>query len=497
MSRRDTRRDKQGRHDERTTLLPHDDVDAPPTENKQTPLPKVQIATLMLVQLAEPMTSQCIYPFIYELVGTLDIIKGDKRKVGYYAGMIQTLFFATQALTVLQWSRLSDRIGRKPVLLIGLSGLCLSMVFFGLSTTFWLLVVSRCLNGALNGNTGVMKSMVCELTDPSNAAQAFALLPLTWAVGVTVGPFIGGTLSRPHDAWPKTFGGRFWRKYPYFLPCAVSAGFSAFVFILTLFVLKETLPRHKKASDTSPESPTRGDPSDGVDESKPPPLKSVLTRPVLVSLANYALLALLDIALLALQPLFYASPVPHGGLGLSPRAIGLVMGAYGLGNGIVQASLLPRVIRKLGMRRTFVSGIAAFLPIFAGMPAMNALARRSGGMAAGVWAALVVELGLCVVRDMCYGVIYVYITSAAPSKRCLGAVNGLAQTTASVVRAVGPAASTSLFAFSVEHDVLGGYAAYAILDAFAIGALCVAVKLPEDRWDCDRLGAEGDREDRM
>ncbi len=98
---------------------------------------------------------------------------------------------------------LSDRIGRKPVFLIGLSGLCISMIFFGLSRTFWGLVASRCLNGLLNGNTGVMKSMMggmyydlyfrllladnaTEITDSTNLAQAFSLLPIVWCVGATL-----------------------------------------------------------------------------------------------------------------------------------------------------------------------------------------------------------------------------------------------------------------------------------------------------------------------
>jgi len=63
---------------------------------------------------------------------------------------MQSLFFLTQAFTVLHWSRLSDRIGRKPVILIGLMGLSISMFCFGLSRTFWGLLLSRSLNGALS-----------------------------------------------------------------------------------------------------------------------------------------------------------------------------------------------------------------------------------------------------------------------------------------------------------------------------------------------------------
>jgi hypothetical protein len=94
---------------------------------------------------------------------------------------------------------------------------------------------SRFLAGVLNGNIGVMKSMLAEMTDETNMARAFALGPLSWSVGSALGyvsslllkwlrnrrhvhrPYIGGSLSRPHDHWPDIFNSPFWRQYPYFL----------------------------------------------------------------------------------------------------------------------------------------------------------------------------------------------------------------------------------------------------------------------------------------
>ncbi|EIN04049.1 MFS general substrate transporter [Punctularia strigosozonata HHB-11173 SS5] len=481
-------------------------------KRRPTPLPKVQMSIILLAQLAEPIMSQCIYPFINDLVRTLDITGGDESKVGYYAGLIQSLFFATEALTVLQWSRLSDRIGRKPVLLIGLSGLFFSMIFFGLSRTYWTLVLSRCLNGLLNGNIGVMKSMIGEISDSSNIAQAFALMPVTWAAGVSIGPMIGGSLSRPHDTWPHVFSHPFWQQYPYFLPCFVSAVFSAFVFVIVLLFLKETVqkehrPEPSKPSDyTDLERDLSAEGAVAFHEGEPalPPhphpsptdadasLRALLTRPVVVSVLNYGLLATLDIAYCALQPLFLSTPVSAGGLGFSPRAIGLIMGAFGLANGGFQVLFLAKIVRAFGLGPVFRVGMLAFVPLFALFPVMNVLARRSdgegggggggGGVGPGVWAVLAVQLTCAMVMELAYGTIFVYVTHAAPSRRTLGAVNGIAQTTASVVRAVGPALSTSLFAFSVSHDLMGGYAVYVVLVAMAAAALVAAVQLPKNGW---------------
>ena len=156
-------------------------------------------------------------------------------KVGYYAGLIvesndklsqcneatcqESLYYAAEAVTVLQWGRISDHVGRKPVLLVGLAGSALSMICFGISRTFltliirWVLVtlftlwtecrVSRCLCGALNGNVGkymlyyhyftimdeiigVMKSVMGEILDTTNRAEGFSLLPVVLSAGATI-----------------------------------------------------------------------------------------------------------------------------------------------------------------------------------------------------------------------------------------------------------------------------------------------------------------------
>ncbi|KAJ8688840.1 hypothetical protein PTI98_013585 [Pleurotus ostreatus] len=73
-----------------------------------------------------------LLPNLYEL----GVTHGDEAKVGYYVGLLESLFFVTRAITVLHWSRMSDWIGRKPVILRGLLGLSASMSFFGPSKTF-------------------------------------------------------------------------------------------------------------------------------------------------------------------------------------------------------------------------------------------------------------------------------------------------------------------------------------------------------------------------
>ena len=85
----------------------------------------------------------------------------------------------------MHWGRLSDTIGRRPVMITGLLGLTLSMLSFGISKSFVGIIVSRALAGALNGNTGVLKTIIVEITDESNVARAYSYMPIVWFVGVT------------------------------------------------------------------------------------------------------------------------------------------------------------------------------------------------------------------------------------------------------------------------------------------------------------------------
>ena len=78
-----------------------------------------------------------------------------------------------------------------------------------------------------------------------------------------------------------------------------------------------------------------------------------------------------------------------------------------------------------------------------------------------------------------------YISSAAPNKRSLGATNGVAQTMVSIQRTVGPAAAASLFAFSLENNVLGGNFVYVVLLVVVCAGLGVAVQLPKNTWKRD------------
>ncbi|OAX37241.1 MFS multidrug-resistance DHA1 sub-family [Rhizopogon vinicolor AM-OR11-026] len=458
----------------------------------RTPLPWRQFSIILLLQLAEPLTWQVISPFVPQLIRDLGITNGDETRVGFYVGLMHSLFFATEALTVLHWSRLSDHIGRRPVILMGLFGLSISMYCFGLSRTFTGLALSRVLNGALNGNISVIKSMVVEITDSTNLAQAYAYMPIAWSSGGILGPLIGGSLSRPADRFPNTFGhSQFLKTYPYFLPCAIPATFSALAWVVAFFFLRETAPtsvtfgrllKRKSREDSS--SPVT--PPDTAQRSvvEPLPLRSLLIPRVIIAAGNYAAVSLLDIALRVVQTLFFATPLELGGLGLDPLRIGNILAIFGVMNGLFQVFFFAGLHDRFGSKIIYSTAMAATIPIIVSFPILNAVARVQG-LSVAVWSIVGLQVALLVILQLAYSSVFIYVAAASPNRASLGATNGIAQLGVSIMRAIGPASTASVFSLSIEKPQ-HAWMVYYFLTAQACMCIGASLLLPRQLWKNQR-----------
>ncbi|KAH9039485.1 MFS general substrate transporter [Lactarius deliciosus] len=473
--------------DEETPFLPnHEDLNP-----SQTPLPTAQICILLTAWLAASILSNSMSPYLNQLVRELPEVGGDARKVGYYTGIIVSLHYAAIAVTSFQWNRLSDHVGRKPVLLSCLVGTILSTLLFGLSRSFWALVLSQCLLGAVTGHVGVVSSMTAELTDETNVAQGFSMLPVAWSLGRVIGPLVGGVLSRPQDRWPHVFSHPFWADYPYFLPCLVAAIFVCLSLVITGLYLEETLDsrpseRLRLASPNSDSLQREAGDSPALDMSsnesdKPLPLRSVLTRPAVVTIANYALFAMLSAVAAVYIPLVWSTPVEYGGLDLDPASIGLGLSVYGGMGGFFQFVFFPHFVSRFGLRRVFILSIASCAVIYTLFPFENVVVAY-GGPNFIVWLLIILQMSSLCVFNMGYSAMNIYISSAAPNKRSLGTVYGLSHVATSVTSAVGQVAADWLFAFSLTHNVLGGKFAYVVFLGVVCIELSVSTRLPKNTW---------------
>lgn len=153
-------------------------------------------------------------------------------------------------------------------------------------------------------------------------------------------------------------------------------------------------PRGKKHAD--PEN------SERPSHDAPLPLRALLVRPVLLSVANYATLSMLDISYRAIQPLFFSTPIALGGLGQTPARIGLMLATLGVINGVFQAMYFPRFIERFGPRFLFLLGMSMFGVMYLLFPLINYVAVNSG-MSLLVWLLVAIQLALSMSCDMAYG----------------------------------------------------------------------------------------------
>ncbi|PVU88629.1 hypothetical protein BB559_005462 [Furculomyces boomerangus] len=215
-------------------------IEAIPPKVPITPMPWKQLLILILVRLSDPVGYTLIFPFVYQFVKRSGIAK-TSGEIGWYVGILSACFSLAQSFTAIYWGQLSDRIGRRPVILYGLTGSLITTICFGFTNNFYVAFTIRTIGGLINGNVSIIKSSLAEISDQTNRAQVFAYLPLTWNVGAIIGPLIGGLLYDPSQKIPWLLGPlRVFEKYPHLLPCLVSGILYTFGLILGITSLKET-----------------------------------------------------------------------------------------------------------------------------------------------------------------------------------------------------------------------------------------------------------------
>ncbi|KAN0092802.1 Drug:H+ antiporter-1 family protein [Tylopilus felleus] len=473
-----------------------DDLEETPLLQGKIPMPWGQLSLAYLVLFSETISNDYLTPFMNKL----GITGGDDRKIGYYVGLMESIISVVQIFTTWQWSRLSDFIGRRPVILLGLLSLGVSRVSFGLSRTFGMLVfsrlkghASRCISSVLDGNVAVMASVLGDLVDNINMAQVFAILPATVSIAGAIGSFYGGELAKPQERWPRVFRGEFWATYPYFLPSFVTGCLILSTFFICAVFLNESLPS-KTDKKSQSEIPTVESPEENLpkDDARPVSMLTLMTTySVMVPVINNGVMSLMDTSFSILLPLFYQSSIGVGGLGLPPHIIGSFWAASSIVESCVQALFAPKLIARFGAKRVLCWAVLWMYPMILLSPIMSAVATAQGRAGPMIWILLITQLMCQVIVDLSFTVLPMSVTKAAPDKQSLGSVNGLNQSLASITRVVG-ALSASLFAASKQYNIMGGNFVYVVLAMLATIAVVLSRRLSdlEDR-DEDEDTEEG------
>ena len=154
---------------------------------------KDQLFVITLARLSEPLTQTSLGSYLFYQLQSFDKTL-PQATIAYQAGIIQASFPFAQFLTAMLWGRVADSEygGRKRVVYIGLLGTMLSIIGFGFSHSFSMAVAFRFLGGVVNGNIGVMRTMISEITQEKKyQSKAFLILPMTFNIGVIIGPILG------------------------------------------------------------------------------------------------------------------------------------------------------------------------------------------------------------------------------------------------------------------------------------------------------------------
>lgn len=459
------------------------------------PLPVWQIAALCYARWVEPVAFFSIFPYINQMAQENGQLAD--ADVGFYSGLIESLFSLTQMFVMILWGRAADRFGRKPVLVLSLVGVSFATALFGLARTIPQMILYRCVAGVFAGSIVTIRTMISEHSTSKTQARAFSWFAFTGNLGILFGPLIGGALAEPARQYPGLFGNvAFFRDYPYALPSLFVGVLGLSAVAVTAIFVEETLVRKPSEyfgtglnGSTSPEDVVR-DAADTVAalESavvpKPAMYEStwdLLKAPgVPVVLYTYGHIMLLAYSYTAIVTLFWFTKVSLGGFGFSSLQISLMMGLTGFAQAVWILLVFPPLHRRIGTNGVLKACAAAYPFFFFFCPLFNLLLRiGTPGSITAFWIIAPSLLAIGCGVSMSFTAIQLALNDVSPTPETLGTLNALALSIVSGVRSFSPALFTSLFAVGARTQLLGGYAIWVLMVAIALGFTAVSQYMPD------------------
>jgi DHA1 family tetracycline resistance protein-like MFS transporter len=263
-----------------------------------------------------------------------EFVGGDTDTAGRYVGVIGAAYALMQFLCAPIMGALSDRFGRRPVLLASLFGLGVDFLIQGLAPNVGWLFVGRILAGMMGASITTANAYIADVSTPETRARNFGLAGAMFGLGFIFGPALGGLLGEYH------------RRLPFF----VSSGLALVNWLYGFFVLPESLPSEKRSRFAFSKANPFGS------------LKRLRGYPVVAGLAVAFLW--ISLAQRGLENVWVLYTGYRFGWG--EQTNGLTLGLVGLMAVIVQGALVRPVITRFGERRTVVFGLVVSTIAFLG-----------------------------------------------------------------------------------------------------------------------------------
>lgn len=376
------------------------------TATSQPPVRRAAVIFIFITVMLDMLAFGMIIPVLPHLVEQM--IGGDIATAARWTGLFGVAYNLMQLIFSPVQGALSDRFGRRPVILLSNLGLGLDFIFMALAQTLPLLFIGRLISGMTAASFSTANAYIADVTPPEKRAGAFGLLGAAFGIGFIIGPALGGWLGGFDIRMP------FW----------VAAGLALANFLYGYFVLPESLPPEKRSRRFDIKS---ANPIGALGFLRKHPQVFALALVVFtVNLAQYALNSTFV--------LFTDYRFNWG-----PQEVGLSLALVGVCSGIVQAGLVRRVVPIFGERQVMLAGL---LFGFAGFSVI--------GLAPSVWLFLagIPLLALSGLGGPTAQAIMSQQISAHEQGRLQGAITSLA----SFAGIFGPFLFSQVFASFIEPD---------------------------------------------
>ncbi|MBA4755367.1 MAG: MFS transporter [Sphingobium sp.] len=281
------------------------------------------IAFILVTALLDVMSMGIVIPVLPQLIESLS---GSSSAAGLWNGLFVALWAGMQFICSPIIGSLSDRFGRRPVILLSVCGLALDYVLMAVAPNLWWLALGRILAGVTSSSFTSVFAYMADITRPEDRARGYGLIGAAFSGGFVAGPLLGGILGEISLRAP------FW----------AAAGLSGLAFLYGLVVLPESLPQEKRMAF----SWARANPFGA--------LTLLRSHPELSSLA------IVNFLLYFAHHLFSAVFVLYAGdrYGWGAWQVGSLLALVGLLDMGVQGLLVGPVVKRLGDRTTMVTGLA-------------------------------------------------------------------------------------------------------------------------------------------
>ena len=281
------------------------------------------IAFILVTALLDVMSMGIVIPVLPQLIESLS---GSSSAAGLWNGLFVALWAGMQFICSPIIGSLSDRFGRRPVILLSVCGLALDYVLMAVAPNLWWLALGRILAGVTSSSFTSVFAYMADITRPEDRARGYGLIGAAFSGGFVAGPLLGGILGEISLRAP------FW----------AAAGLSGLAFLYGLVVLPESLPQEKRMAF----SWARANPFGA--------LTLLRSHPELSSLA------IVNFLLYFAHHLFSAVFVLYAGdrYGWGAWQVGSLLALVGLLDMGVQGFLVGPVVKRLGDRTTMVTGLA-------------------------------------------------------------------------------------------------------------------------------------------